>query len=260
MPAVATGPYDTIEYVLNKTRVILNDSAQSLSGALFSDTQPYVGEYLNLGWRRLQRKLTNSGFELFIKEAFFLNVSPVPSVALDPATEVYISFTGFWDGSQMHNSPVLPVDMVGPLKMWERPSGQLANLMEMYPVNDGLPIRPQAIVMSQWDWRNDSIYMKGALQALDMKIRYNSYFPDLPTAPISFASTPVPILRSADALSCYVAAAFASARGSQAAGQILQMGDDYAAQMVEQTARKSQRGNHRRIPYSRRGNQGWGSW
>lgn len=256
MPVVGTAPYDTVEYVLVLARAMVNDLAQNLSGQLLSDAQSYTPVYLNLGWRYLQKELTNAGVETFAKETILTPVTVVNPI--DPATQIYISFTGYFDGTAMHDNPVLPPDMVGPLRLWERRTGSLDNYYDMYPTNDGLPSRPQSAYLKQHDWRQDQLFMTGATQSLDLRMRYNAYFDDLVISTPPAPASTVPILRCAEALAAYTASAFASARGSQAASSLNDMGDRFVQQMTLQTSRKKQRGNHRRIPYSRRGLAGWG--
>lgn len=251
MPTVFTGPYDSADSVLNLTRSIVNDAALSLDGNLLSNTQPYTFEFLNQGYRKLQRGLVQNGVETFIKDTQLLQIPIVDP--LDPATQIYISFIGTWDGSAMHDNPVLPADLIIPLRLWERQTNTTQIYIDMYPVNDGLPSRPQVAWLREWDWITDRLYMCGATQVNDTRLRYNAYLPVLEDG-----DSQVLILDSKDALAYYTAEAFSEARGSVLAPTLGAKGDMYMKQLANRTSKRLQRGNHRRLPYSRRSRrQSW---
>lgn len=247
IPPAPAAPYDTAEYVLNLARAIANDAALQISGDLLADDQPYTYVLLNQAWRTLQRKLANSGYETLIKEAILTGFVPV--VTPNPATQVYFNWTEYWNGSQSYPSPVLPSECIIPLRIWERASGTTAQFTQMAPVNDGLPSITQASYFKYWDYRDDKIYMVGALQTNDLRIRYASYRADI----IQDGSTPVPIMRCADALANYLVWAFARARGSPLSGQFMVAGDACTKEILTYTSRKRQRGSHRRIPFGAAG-------
>lgn len=245
IPPVSAAPYDTAGYVLDLTRSIANDAALSLAGNLLADDQPYTYTLLNQAWRTLQRKLANSGYETLVKE--FIMEDFVPIVTAEAGLQVYFNWDVYNNGSVTYSSPVLPSDCIIPLRLWERPAGSVQQFIEMRPVNDGLPSISQASMFRYWDWRNDKVYMLGAVQANDIRMRYAAYLPDLAQA--ANGATLVPIVRCADALANYTVWAFARARGSPLSGQFMVAGDACTKEILTYTSRKRQRGSHRRRPY-----------
>lgn len=253
MPVVLTGPYSLANDVLNLARSIVNDAALALSGNLLSNSQPYTFELLNTAYRKLQRGLVNNNVETFIKDTQLLQV-PVAN-PIDPATQIYISFIGTFDGTGMHPNPILPPDMIIPSRLWERQSATSQIYVQMFPVNDGLPSRPQTGWLREWDWINDKLYMCGATQVNDVRLRYTAFLPDL-----TDGNSEVLIIDAKDALAFYVAEAYAATRGSVLAPDLGAKGDYFMKQIANRTAKRLQRGNHRRVPYSARGSRrGWGS-
>lgn len=246
MPSVSTGPYSTANDVLNLARSIVNDTALGLAGNLLSNTQPYTFEFLNQGYRKLQRSLVNNNVETFIKETQLLQVPAV--IAPDPSVQIYISYTGTWDGSGMHANPVLPPDLMMPNRLWERQTNTAQVFIDMYPTNDGLPSRPQVAWLKQWDWLTDKLYMVGATQINDLRLRYIAFLPVLIDG-----DSEVLIVDAKDALAYYTAEAYAEARGSVLTPSLGTKGDTYMKQIANRTSKRLQRGNHRRMPYSRRG-------
>lgn len=239
-------PYDTAEYVLNMARTFVNDAGLSLAGNLLSDTQPYTLTYLNTALRKLQNKLVDNGVETFVKEAILTGMTPV--AVNDPGVQVYINWSNYFDGVTLNASPVLPQDMIIPLRLWERQTGTTQEFREMLQAEDGLPSGTATGTQGMWDWRTDSIYFPGANQSVDLRMRYDAYL-----AEITATSQPIPIMRCANALANYVAQIFANARGSPLADSFGAKGDEEVEMMANRTARRKQRRSIRRRPYGGNG-------
>lgn len=259
-PVVQTGPFDSAEYVLNLVRVRGNDAIQTLAGDLIADDQPYTLTMLNAAYRHLQRKLVNAGIETFTKEAQLLQTPP-PYYITDPGLQVYFDFLGYNDGVLMHDNPVLPVDMIAPLRMWERQSADAnapfntATFFPMQRVTDALPSRVPATKAGIWEWRNDRIYMIGCTQITDFRLKYNCWLADLVDS-----SSLVMIVNSAEALAYYTIMEFCRPRGSALADVYEGKGDIAVEDMIRISARSRQRQNIRRRPYSGANHSGWGWW
>ena len=239
-------PYDNAEYVLNLARSIVNDASQSLAGSILSDAQPYTLVMLNSCYRDLQRELTNRGVETFVKEAIVTGISAATTV--DPSVQLYLSFSGFFDGTVVNATPVLPADLIMPIRVWERPSGMTSSpFRQMRPTNDGLPTISQSGAIRFWDWKGDTLYFPGATQSNDLRIRYWSFLADLATVNDS-----VLIFDAANCLAHKLGKQFGSARGSPLAQYMAAEEQRYLQQIVARTARKKQRGQHRRRPYGMR--------
>lgn len=262
MPIVTpTAPFDTVGYVMNLARAMVNDAAQTIAGNLLADSQPYVPKFLNAGWRMLQRRMANRGIEDFAKETVFTNISA--STATDPVTQCYINWSNYFDGVTLQASPVLPQDLMVPLRLWERQTGSQDQFTEMRPSNDGLPAIPPTSQYRYWEWRGASaqpgIYFIPANQANDIRLRYQAYLADF-AAPASssgadiatFDAQVVPIMHAGEPLAAYICAAFAQARGSPMAPTFEQKGEDFITEMVLASVRKKQRGQHRRRRYGAR--------
>ena len=254
MPVINTAPYDNLNTVLDLARAIINDTAMSSAGVLLSNDRNYAVTYANSAYRYLQDELIDNGVETFPKEIELDNAVAVFDPT-DPGMQVYLSFDGYNDGNSNYANPALPEDMIIPLRMWERQHNVTTqNFTPMYPVNDGLPESQQkTLKLIYWEWRTDRIYMIGANIANDLKLRYIAYLPDFEpyTDNVTFGSQPVLILRSLNAMAYLVAAEFAAARGSPLADSFRAQADTFIEKMVSRTARKKQRGQHRRIPYGR---------
>jgi hypothetical protein len=248
-PPTTGASYDSVEYVLQLARARANDANISLMGNLLADTVLATFVRLNSAWRFLQRKLANSGYEAYVKEWI---VTGVPAAyTVDPAVQVMVGFASSFDGNTYASPPTLPFDLIIPQQVWERGNGTTERFVPLSPANDGLPSTSQGSRLQRWEWRGEGIWFNGATGIQDIKIRGLASMPDLidPNAGTIDTSVLVPIRNSADALANYLVAEFGRALGSPAADAFRQEGDKSVEEMCQQTARKKQRGSHRRRPY-----------
>jgi hypothetical protein len=246
IPIPPAAPYETVEYVLQLARARINDMEQSVAGDLLSDTQPYTVPLLNGGWRRFQDTLANNGIEKLTKEIDLIGLPPVNNPG-DPAMQVYMGWANSYDGVNTFATPLLPQDMLLPLRLWERQTANLMDFIPMEQANDGLPASMGHLSWNRyWDWRNDSIWFPGATQSNDLRLRYVAYLPDLALA------GNVPVLKAASAVAFYLCAEFADARGSPLADAYWAKGDADVKKLIGRTARRKQGATYRRRAYGRR--------
>lgn len=248
MPAVLTTPYDTSEDVMNLARALGNDmQSGSIAGELLADTQPYVPIYLNKAYRDLQRDLTAAGIETLAKEIIITGLPAV--VSPDPGVNVSMSFTGFNNGTTNTALPALPADLLGPLRLWERPTGTQSQFVPMTNRLDGLPSITQSSCLKWWQWLQDQLVMIGSLQQNDIKMRYNQRLPALVLSP---QPSPVLIINGIDALAWRVVELFCGARGGEAAEEAKEGYAEEKARLMSPTTKRRQRAVARRHPWGGR--------
>src|SRR5262249_15607383 len=155
------------------TRSLGNDAIQSLAGELLANTQPYVIPFVNSAYRHLQRRLINNGVLAPITvDTQLFNITAIPQAVVDPATQVLIGYNGYFDGLSTHANPVLPSDLLVPLRLFERQHNTTQIYIPMFSTVDGLPTRPQGIRLQDWEWRTDQIRMVGATMNNDIRLIY----------------------------------------------------------------------------------------
>jgi hypothetical protein len=243
----------------------LNYSLVIPTGDIFADNQNYVLPTINLAWRKLQKKLADKGHPRVESEALLTNLPIVGS--LDPASECWINWSNFFDGvtlwspATLAGCPVLPQDFIAPLRLKERPyvSGEGANgvvnftqLRSMHPAPNSLKGRQKGTWNRYWDWREDAIYFPGSIVPMDLWSRYNAFLPDIAVAAGGFGSTPIPIMRSAEALAHYAAALFVTPRGSLLGPNFEAAGDMAVSQITNAFAKLEQRASYSRKAWGRR--------
>ncbi|MGH9343303.1 MAG: hypothetical protein ACRD3Y_03105 [Bryobacteraceae bacterium] len=249
LPPVQSAPYDTVSTVLDAARVRLNDAIASLGGDVLTNTQPFTQTIVLLAWRRLQEFLADLGIVRLTREAILTALPPVAS--LDPAIQAFLNWTNYFDGVNYWKVPLLPQDLLLPLRLWERLSGQNASFAPMDNWLDGLPAWSKTASNRIWEWREDSIYLPGASQTTDLRLRYAAYLPDFVTTPeTEWYEQPVPIARVLDPLAYFICSEAANARGDVDGAVFDQKAEAAARRVFNREVRMKQRVNIRRIPRS----------
>ncbi len=227
MPPAA--PYPLLSDVLNAARVKCNDAiGNGVAGQTLTNTQPLTAPLVNTAYQSLQQFLVALGYTTL--DASVLISGLPPAFTNDPSVEVSLSWTGYFDGNALNTAFALPQNLIRPLRdgLEQRltvpagsPNAVLAAAV-MTPmdeqINGPMAHVPNDMWLRQWQWREDAIYMTGALAQNDIRIRYAKYLPDLvPTSPTQV----VPIMRSLDALSSYIAVEFSRERGDMDTAALL---------------------------------------
>lgn len=255
MPGLASSAYNSVESILNRIRMILNDS-EVAGGDVFTDTAPFTFDCLNLGFERVQIQLAGRGIETFKNEAWLIGV-PAISV-FDPEARVIINDAGSTvvypnnPGAAFFSlTPQLPTDLVYPLKLWERANGTTGFVGgPMKQRNGGLANISQQNYLIDWEWKNDGLRFRGALQVIDVKIEYERSLPKL-VAP----GDSVPIRGVGNAVSYESAKAFCESRGGAISPAFAKNATDELEALYMTSSRRRQRKQVRRQPYSGRGNR-----
>src|ERR1700677_1685350 len=146
MPVVATTAYNVVENVLQDARAIINDMAV-ISGDVLVDDAPFSIPFVNQAYRRIQSYLAQYGVETYSTFLWLLNI-PANTTG-DPESRVLISDSGTEvitpSGANELSAaePLLPDDLVAPLRIRERPNGSTQVAIPMHRPNDGLRFRSE---------------------------------------------------------------------------------------------------------------------
>ncbi len=260
-PPLAPAQYDTVTNVLNSARMRLNDALKTLqpvSGKLLENSHETTLQALNNAWRKMQDCLADRGYARLINEVIIFSF-PVVAIT-DPGAQVWLTWSGCFDGAAYFRTPRLPEDFTHPIKIWERWSSQGGQFGEppMEKILDGLPAATKTTRLRFWEWRNDAIYMPGSMNLEDLRIRYVSYMPDFADSGTDrWFTLPVPIMRASDSLSWFLCAEVCSARGDAASveqsSRFTELGKETLDHIFNLDVKADQRVNIRRKPRSGRG-------
>lgn len=221
---MSVAPFDNLTTVLNTVRVRLGDDVNSLlplGGQIASNSQADSQQMTNTGWRKLQEHLVFMGCVLLQPPPVVISGFGV-AVPLNAATETYVSWSEYFDGTTHHVSPVLPQDLIEPIEVQERPAS-IGNFNKMDLILGAMPAVTQTAWNGAWQWRQSKLVMPGASAAFDLRVSYAGYFVDfLDTGDVTTAvgfvpwyQQPVPIMRALESLAGFICAEVEIARGNQ---------------------------------------------
>jgi len=225
----------------------------SQAGEIHTDTANFMFPLLNDSLEWFQNEVNNHGVESFVKETFLLSVTAaVFTPANDPGQQVNISDTGYFDGAVGHASPQVPVDLLVPLYLWERQNGSSENwvIVDEYP--GGMPNKIPNSRFAMWEWRQDAIYMPGATQTNDIRLRYTGSHASLVTP-----SDTLLFRGATGALAYKTVGTYLASKNPQASGLALIEAKDRINQICTRSSRMKQRESISRQSYGRpqRGNR-----
>src|SRR5579862_6217801 len=169
MPVVGISAYPTLSEIMLLARSYVNDTQPGATGTpgegrTLTDTAPFTVPFINSAVRKLQRELENNGVGTFTVDGWIMQPTAFPNI--DPGTSGFISYTGYFDGTNLNAIPALPPDLLIPLELWERPTGSTLAFQRM--TNQAtLPSWTQSGYLRCWNWTQDQINIVGATQQQD---------------------------------------------------------------------------------------------
>ena len=249
--APSGSPLPTINAVMNVARSRVGDMLDSVDGTLLTNDAAFSQTYLSAAWAWYQERCANAGIELQIRET---TLTGFPARATDDVTlQCFITWNGCGDGVSEYDGPALPQDLVNPLSVWRRQSGQATNLLQlMTQAKDGLP---RYLDTNVYDWRENGFYFYGTYYPQDFLFRYSTYWADLD---LTQPQSQIPMRGCEDCLGARVAFEYASSRGSAQASVMENWANTAFDQSAVRTSRRRQRGTFRRKRYGSSGNSGFG--
>lgn len=200
-------------------------------------TDPLLMPHINSAYRKVQRAVSNAGGGGFIQDDVLVTVAALAQA--DASVQVAIT-----DSTAPPNQ--LPNDLLVPMKIWERAGGSSDDFVEMFDMSQkgGLPSRPQGQTLSLWEWRADGLYFLGALQDVQIRLRYQAAFPDLVDG-----SSPILIRNAQDCIAFAAALSAGGARGSVQAEKMQESFDDALEDVIGENVKQMQHSTRRRKPF-----------
>ena len=212
MTQVAEGTYPVAEDVMELARAAVNDMLRTAAGSILTDTAPFTIPMLNSAVRRTQRYLANNGLLSNVVDNAILAAIPVVGNQ-DPATQVTISATGYFNGVNTFSNPVLPPDLILPLSLAQRQTGSGAQYTPMTPAKGPLMSRVPGPYYGEWEWRQDQICMIGSTNIMDIRVRYEGRLARI-SKTADLTQTTINIRDGEDALAFGLVRLYAFSRGA----------------------------------------------
>lgn len=210
--------FPSLESIFQLFRSRINDDMSGANnvpgeGLIATDNSPFMLPFANSAFEDLYSDLRivrdpELIYDNYIVENLPTMVGPYGVGAPAPETQVYLGYSGFFDGTQMHPQFKLPIWTRSVTRVWERQSNSGNDFVGMAEAAFGLPPVMQGALMRQWEYRQGSIWMPGALAQVDLRIRGTLNFidyinivnPATGLGTLNFAGTYFPIQDSKNAV------------------------------------------------------------
>lgn len=251
-PSVSVSTYPTLLMVTQLARSVVNDAFTSRDGTpgggrILTDKAAFLIPFVNSAMSELQARLINNGIQTFTMDN--VDLTPIlPIVQSDPSVQVSLTYTGYSNGTTSYPAPALPNDLLVPEVLWSRPTGSNLPFKEMYQPQEGISSRSQGASLHEWEWRGDSIWMPGATQTQDIRIRYVKKLPFF-TGTEDFKITVIPIQGSVNILAYMVASKYALARGATDVTMLDANAEKYMTLLIKHYVRQRQSVSYYRPAY-----------
>jgi hypothetical protein len=207
--AGGTNIYPALEDISSLFRSLINDDGSGTSGPvggqIATDSAAFMLPFMNSAMRDLYSDLRIVGDQTLIFDNYILENLPVVTGpygvgAVAPETQVYIGYNGYFDGTIMWPAFKLPINTMMVTRMWERVSGSAGPFVPMVEAAFGLAPTYQQGTNGYWEYRGDAVWMPGAVEQVDVRIRGTLNFVNWMGANLNFSTTYFPVQDSTNAI------------------------------------------------------------
>lgn len=227
MATGAQNNYPSLDDIAGLVRTFVNDDKKGATGTpgegqILTNASITTARLMASAIRETYRDCRIMGDPVVIKDNYLLlGLPPVNSGmgvgVQNPAVQVSIQSTGFFDGLMMNPNFSLPADFYLPLAMWERQTNTPNNFTPMKQAEGPLASRNQTQSLGEWEYRAGGIWMNGSLESRDARLRYIAMFPTviLPAPQMDWTNTFIPILDSQEAIADKITVRYARRLGGE---------------------------------------------
>ena len=207
--------YPNLQEICDLFRASINDAGNnttgygtgtgSQAGVIMPNSNPNLLTYLNAACRDVFAELRTVGDPELVLDNWILeglppvNSSYGPGVP-NPAAQVALAYSGYFDGVQWYPQWTLPIGLSRILAASQRQSNTNDDFSVLNRLPAGLPGKLQGLVMDGYEMRQGVMWMSGATMPVDIRIRCRITFPPFLGTNINFSTAYVPILDSANAI------------------------------------------------------------
>jgi len=210
--------YPSLQSVCDLFRTRINDTANNTTGAgagtgsqaglIMPNDNPDLLTILTSACEDAFAELRNVGDPELILDNYILTGLPVINSSLgsgvaNPAVQTSLSYAGYFDGVQWWPDWTLPVSLARMLAVSQRQTNANQDFAPVQHFPAGIPGVLQSQLFSGWEMRQGALWLNGATQPVDLRIRCRITFPDFlanPSNQINFSTAYVPIVDSRNAI------------------------------------------------------------
>jgi hypothetical protein len=205
MPVGPANNYPSLQTVADLFRSEINDTGSgqngSTGGQIATNQAPFFLPFLNAAMRWLASKLRLANDQTLILDNYILyNLPPINSAlgvgTPNPASQVALGPTGFFDGLIMWPAFTTPANFLNVQRVWERLTNSGVDFSIVNAAQDGLPPVMQVENFGYYEQRQDQIWFPGAQTNRDIRLRCTVQLLPYSGATLDFTNTFVPIFDS----------------------------------------------------------------
>jgi hypothetical protein len=238
----------SLQNICDLYRAIVNDTFNNGAGQINTDAAPWMKPFLNSAIRDLYSDLRMVADMRVVKDNYI--ISNIPPVTANPATQVAITYQGYYNGMMWSSDFTLPPDLLWLSKLWQRPSGTQSTFYPMTEAPAGLYGGYQGPTMGAYEVRgNNELWLSGATQAVDLRLRYVAAFPDIVGDNIDFSATYVPIQDCTNAVAHKMVANYAQRLSPDQFSLADSRAKEFTKKLVTESVRQSQNKEFERKPF-----------
>ena len=258
--------YPNLQDICDLFRASINDTANNTTGAgvgtgnqtglIMPNSNPDLLRIQNAACVDLFAELRTVGSpELILDNYDLFQLPPVNSNlgpgSPNPASQVALGYAGYFDGVQWWPQWTLPIGMSRMLAVAQR-QNSTCNFASIGRAPAGLPGVMQGTLNSAWEMRQGQLWMNGATQSFDLRLRCRITFPSFlsnPTTQINFSTAYVPILDSLNAIEAKMRKRYASRFAPELKADATADDKEFTGKLRLETIRDRQSAESERVPY-----------
>jgi hypothetical protein len=254
--------FPSLGVIANLARSKVDDDKKGATGTagegqILTNASVTLQNFMNSAIRDMYRDTRIMGQPTLIGDNYVLYGLPPINSALgvgvaNPAAQQALQFIGFFDGLMVNPNFMLPAGLLYPLEIWERQSTGAASNVPFAPMQQSsgaLCPRMQVEWLGNWEWRGDSIWMNGATQIRDIRLRYIFTYPDLAAPSIDWNNTFVPVLDCQEAIADKIAVMYTRRLGGAALAEAKEAAKESIFKLRQQITRDRQMIDYQRPSY-----------
>lgn len=257
--------YPSLQSIADLFRASINDTFPGATntpgeGLIMPDTNPDLLTFMAASIRGVYSDLRNIGDPTLILDNYVLLGIP-PLAQMDSTVQVCLSYAGYFNGYTWSDLWTLPISCQTVERLWERPSSTtlVGGFTPMTPAPFGLTPCAQGMLMGQWEMRQNAIWMPGAMQAVDLRIRCRITFPQvLDPTNVDFTTVYVPILDCENAVEAGMRKRYATRFAPDMKADATQDYEDAIFKLKLEVNRQMQNTEYQRIGYGDEATAGLG--
>jgi hypothetical protein len=239
----------SLQSICDLYRSIVNDTFNNGAGQINTDSAPWMKPFLNSAIRDLYSDLRIVGDMRVVVDNHI--VEGIPAIpAANPATQVALTYQGYYNGSTWNSSYLLPPNLLWLMKVWQRPSNTGSTFFPMHVAPAGLSGVYQGFGLGEYEVRgNNDLWFNGATLATDVRLRFMAVFPDLVGDDIDFSNTYVPIQDCTNAVAHKMVANYAQRLSPDQFPLADSRAEKFTRKLIAESVLNSQTKEFQRIPF-----------